>query len=116
MKKPVIIGIVAVAVIAVIIAVGLIVFNQAKEITIVGTWKNTELGYDFVYTFNKDGTGKYDAAGTIMEFTYNTTVDDKISILYSGSTVSFDTEYKIEGDTLNVKDSFGNDTIYKRVK
>ena len=86
-----------------------------KEPTIVGSWKNDELGYDFIYTFNEDGTGKYDAAGTNMEFTY-TTEGDKISILYTGVTVPFETEYRIDGDTLNVVDSVGNDTLYKRVK
>ena len=83
--------------------------------TIVGSWKNDSYGSSFTYTFNADGTGKYDAAGTIMEFTY-TTNENKISILYTGNTASFDTEYSIDGDTLNVKDSLGSDTFYKRVK
>ena len=87
----------------------------SKENTIVGQWKNDAYGSNFVYTFNADGTGKYDAAGTLMEFTY--TIDgDKISILYTGNTASFDTTFSIEKDTLNVKDSLGNDTLYKRVK
>ena len=82
---------------------------------LVGQWKNHSYGYDYVYTFNEDGTGKYDAAGTIMEFTC-TTNGNQISILYTGNTVSFDTEYSIDGDTLNVKDSMGNDTLYEKVK
>ena len=49
-----------------------------------------------------------------MKFTY-TTNGNKISIVYDGGG-TFDTEYEINGDTLNVKDSGGNDTLYKKVK
>lgn len=84
-----------------------------KEKGLVGEW-TTKLGtYSYTYTFKEDGTGTYDAAGTLMKFTYQTD-GDKISILYDGNTVPFETTYKIDGDTLNVIDSFGNDTIYKR--
>lgn len=79
---------------------------------LVGSWKY-DGSLNYVYTFNEDGTGKYDAAGTIMEFTYKTE-GNKISILYKGNTVSFDTEFSINGDTLNVKDSLGKDTLYKK--
>ena len=68
------------------------------------------------YTFNSDGTGKYDAAGTIMKFTY-TLKGDKISIQYEGENMeSFDTKYSIDGNTLNVVDSLGHDTLYKKIK
>ena len=50
-----------------------------------------------------------------MKFTYKLS-GDKISILYDGDTVSFDTTYSVDGDTLNVVDSFGEDTLYERVK
>ena len=80
---------------------------------LVGSWKYST--GDYTYTFNEDGTGDYNAAGTKMEFTY-TTEGSKISILYTGNTVPFETEYSIEGDTLNVIDSLGNDTLYKKVK
>lgn len=79
--------------------------------TIVGSWKY-ESG-DYTYTFNEDGTGEYLISSTKMEFTY-TTDSNKISILYKGNTAAFETEYAIDGDTLNIKDSFGKDTIYKR--
>ena len=48
-----------------------------------------------------------------MEFTY-TTEGDKISILYKGNTAPFETTFTIEGNKLNMKDSFGKDTIYKK--
>ena len=82
---------------------------------IVGDWKTSLADYDYIYTFNSDGTGNYNAAGTDMKFTYKLS-GDKISILYDGDTVSFDTTYSVDGDTLNVVDSFGEDTLYERVK
>ena len=48
-----------------------------------------------------------------MKCTYKTD-GDKLSILYDGNTVSFDTTYSIDGNKLNVKDSLGNDTIYTK--
>lgn len=80
-----------------------------KQNPIVGKWAYGS----FVYTFNADGTCQYDASGTIMKCTYKTD-GDKLSILYDGYDVSFDTTYSIDGNKLNVKDSLGNDTIYNR--
>ena len=48
-----------------------------------------------------------------MECTYE--VDgDKLSILYKGNTAPFETTYKIDGNTLTIKDSFGSDVKYTR--
>lgn len=80
-----------------------------KENGIVGKWAQGS----FVYTFNSDGTCSYDVSGKLMKCTYKTD-GDKLSILYDGNTASFDTTYSIDGNKLNVKDSFGNDTIYTR--
>lgn len=90
--------------------------NLSKEI--VGKWKNdtTIEGYEFIYTFNADGTGEYDAAGTIMKFKY-TINGNKISFKYTDEDMaSLDTTFSIDGDTLNVKDSNNEDTLYKKVK
>ena len=105
-----IIILIAILVIAVFALTGC---GSEKTYTLVGSWKYD--GADYTYTFNEDGTGNYDAAGTKMEFTY-TTEENKISILYTGNTSPFETQYSIEGDTLNIIDSFGSDTLYKRVK
>lgn len=78
---------------------------------IVASWKY-DGSLDYTYTFKDDGTGSYNT----MEFTYEIKDGNKISILYKGSTVPFETEYSINGDTLNVKDSLGRDTLYKKVK
>ena len=78
---------------------------------IIGSWKYKSGNY--VYTFKEDGTGSYDAAGNLMEFTYE--IDgENISILYSGSSSPFKTTFSINGNQLDVKDSLGNSTIYNK--
>ena len=76
---------------------------------LVGSWEHS--GY--VYTFNDDKTGSYDALGNKMTFTYE---DDgkKVSILYKGNTAPSSYEYKIEGKKLIIKDSFGSDVEYTK--
>lgn len=91
----------------------LLLVGCSKGDPIVGKWE-TKLGtYSYVYTFNADKTCTYNAAGNDMKCTYE--IDgDKISILYDGNTVPFETTFSIEGNKLNVKDSAGNDTIYTK--
>ncbi|MBO4897120.1 MAG: hypothetical protein J5590_02325 [Clostridia bacterium] len=91
--------------------------DAQESSAIVGQWKNDTYlpGTEFIYTFNDDGTGEYDAGGTLMKFTYE--IDgENISILYDGNTAPFETTFQIDGDTLNVLDSLGNDTLYEKIK
>ena len=81
--------------------------NKSKGL--VGSWDHD--GY--VYTFNEDKTGNYDAKGTKMEFTYEDK-GDKVSILYKGNTAASEFEYKIDGKKLIIKDSFGTDVEYTK--
>ena len=83
----------------------------AADTGLVGSWEYESGG--FTYTFNEDGSGVYDMAGTKMKFTY-TSENSVLSITYEGSTAPMQLEYVLSGDTLNVKDSGGNDTIYHR--
>ena len=92
--------------------------SETRSNPIVGRWKYTDselgdLGIDFIYTFNADGTGNYDMSGTKLEFTY-TTDGNKLSIKYTESGL-FETEYEIKDNVLNVKDSGGSDTFYKKI-
>ncbi len=87
----------------------LVLVGCGKDKGIVGKWDHS----GFVYTFNEDGTGNYDALGTKMEFTY-TIKDNKLSILYTGNTEPFETEFKIENNVLTIKDSFDEDVKYER--
>ena len=85
--------------------------ESKKEETskIVGKWAHG----DFIYTFNKDNTGVYDAAGTKMEFTYEDN-GKEISFLYTGNTEPLVLKYKIDGKKLIIKDSFDNDVEYTK--
>ena len=83
--------------------------KKEEKTSIVGKWAQGS----YIYTFNEDKTCSYDAAGTLMKCTYE--VDgDKLSILYDGNTAPFETTFSIDGNKLNVKDSFGEDTIYTK--
>ena len=84
---------------------------ESKKASIIGSWEYESGGY--TYTFNEDGTGTYDTGGAVMKFTYEAT-DTELSITYEGNTEPMVLEYTLDGDTLNVKDSFGSDTIYNR--
>lgn len=81
---------------------------------LVGSWDFAELS-GMVYTFNADGTGSYDMFGEVMNFTYEAD-GSTLKLTFTDEDVDVPTElaYTIDGDTLNVKDSLGNDTIYKR--
>lgn len=84
--------------------------------SIVGYWKNDDFlpGTEFIYSFNEDGTGNYNVSGSDMPFKYVLN-GKKISIFYDGNDVPFETDFEIKDNILNVKDSIGNDTLYKRV-
>lgn len=56
---------------------------------IVGAWSYEESDIEIVYTFNADGTGSIDYAGTVMEMTYTT----------EGTTVTYTATYEGESET-----------------
>lgn len=86
----------------------------ATDSQLLGSWRNDDLGYSFIYTFNADGTGQYDIMGSAMEFTYD--IDgNKVAIAFPGDTGAFETEYRIDGETLSLMDSFGNATLYQKM-
>ena len=89
-----------------------ILVGCGKESGLVGTWQYKDSD-SFVYTFKADGTGTYTVGDTVMNFTYETD-GNNISIKYEGFDSSFDTEYSIDDDVLNIKDSLGDDTLYVR--
>jgi len=87
-----------------------VVSEQSVDL-LTGQWQSEQLP-DYIYTFNADGTGQYDMAGKILALNY-TTDNGKITITFleEGYTpVTLD--YELDGDKLNIKDSFGKDTFY----
>jgi len=108
MKKKILFGFIALITVITLAGCG----SKNKDKGLVGSWEYKDAS-GYVYTFNEDKTGSYTAFGTEMKFTY----EDKgteVSILYDGNTMESTFEYKIEGNQLTIKDSFGNDVIYVR--
>ena len=90
--------------------------NEKKDEkpSIVGEWKvESEDNYDFRYIFNEDGTGRYVYPGSELRFTYEDK-GDRIVIVFDGNTVESEFEYRIEDNTLIIKDSFGQDVRYNK--
>lgn len=89
------------------------VVSEQSVDPLVDQWQSEELP-EYVYTFNADGTGQYDMAGKILKLNYST-ANGKITISFleeGYSPVTLD--YELDGDKLNIKDSFGKDTFYLR--
>ena len=88
--------------------------TQEPADPLVGKWQSKDLP-DYIYTFNADGTGKYDMPGKVLDLTY-TTEAGKITISFQGEGYTPVTlDYIVEEDRINIKDSFGNDTFYLKV-
>ena len=97
----------------VLVMLVVLVTGCGKKEGLVGRWRYDGSSTDYYYIFNEDKTCAYEMSGAKMEGTYE---DDgsKVTILYKGNTEASTYEYKIEGDTLTIKDSFGNDVKYVR--
>lgn len=78
---------------------------------IVGVWKYK--GMDAKYVFNDDGTCSYDYYNSSQKCTY-TDNGDSVELLYEGMTVSNKFGYRIDGKTLYIEDSFGDEVEYEK--
>ena len=76
---------------------------------LVGEWEHED--GDYAYEFKADGNGTYKYGETVMKFTFETD-GSELSLSYEGVETPTILEYSLDGDALNVKDSFDNDTIY----
>lgn len=110
MKKTIIIIAVIAVLVAVIFILGGGVGKTEEAKTIIGSWQHKS-GY--TYTFNEDKTGTYSIDGRYMEFTYEDK-GDSVSILNYGNTNASEYEYRIEGNKLIIKDTFGSDVEYTK--
>ncbi len=91
--------------------VSLLLMSACGKNGIVGKWTYQSGSYSYV--FEKDGTGYYEYGSNKKEFTYK--VDgEKITILYNGNTIPFETVFTIDDNKLIIKDSYENDTVYIR--
>ena len=81
---------------------------------IVGSWAGDGSYSSFVYTFKEDGTGSYSVAGAEMKFKYEDNQGKSVKITYDGNTTGSTYEYRIDGNKLIIKDSFGSEVTYVR--
>lgn len=93
------------------IVVSLFLVTACGKKGLVGKW--TYESGSYTYVFNDDGTGSYEYGSNKKVFTY-TANEGKLSILYNGNTIPFETTFEIEDDKLIIKDSYENDTVYIR--
>ena len=106
MKKSIlVIGLIFVLLVGIFVLTGC--GNDEKGI--IGTWKYK--GLDAAYTFNKDNTGSYKYGTADRKFKYEDN-GTSVKITYDGDTTGATYEYKIDGNKLTIKDSFGNDVEY----
>ena len=81
--------------------------------SIVGSWATELYGDEYVYTFNADGTGVYNAAGKIMNLTYKT--EDGIYYeTFEGSSATVEHPYRVENNQFIVQDSYGQEIVYNK--
>ena len=101
------------ACVLIVLVVVVFIVKGCSSKSIVGSWKYEKAEY--IYTFNKDGTGKYFAVGTVMTFTYTIEKEkDQISILFTGEDTPMEAKYSIKENKLTIDDSLGKDTVYIR--
>ena len=81
--------------------------------SIVGSWATELYGDEYVYTFNADGTGVYNAVGKIMNLTYKT--EDGIYYeTFEGSTSAVKRPYRVENNQFIVEDTYGEEIVYNK--
>ena len=78
---------------------------------IVGEWEHE--GGAYAYKFEADGSGTYNYGETVMKFSFEAD-GSSLSISYEGAETPTVLEYSLDGSVLNIKDSFGSDTIYNK--
>lgn len=79
---------------------------------LIGRWVSVDLPV-FAYNFLQDGVGYYSLSDGKKDFKYKD-IGGAVIIHYLTDTFPSTFEYRIEGDLLVIKDSFGNDVKYER--
>jgi len=104
--------------ISIICICSLLMLTACGKNNLEGTWyyfDGSAIRNNMYYKFNDDKTGEYVFIGGKNSFIYETK-DGKVTLNYIGGNNSSEYEYKIENDTLTIKDSLGSDIVYKKSK
>ena len=86
--------------------------NDASQ-SIVGSWSTMLYGDEYVYTFNEDGSGVYNAAGKEMKLKYSTK-DGIYYETFEGSSATVEHPYRVENNQFIVQDSYGQEIVYNK--
>ena len=77
-----------------------------EQAGMIGSWEDTESGFDETFVFNSDNTGSYSIMKNVSAFTY-TLEGNKLTILYGdGTNVEYTVSYNEK--YLTMTDSFKN--------
>ena len=104
--------------ISVVCILSLLLLTGCGKSSIKGTWyyyNGINISSDVYYKFNDDKTGEYVYSNGKNSFIYEVR-KDKLILSYFNSTNSNEYEYKIENDTLTIKDLLGSDVVYIKSK
>ena len=93
----------------------ILILTTGCKRSIVGKWKAIDTKNEYIYRFNRDKTCSYEMTVARLDCTYEVS-DNKLIIFYSGNTKGNTYEYKIEGDTLIIKDDTGKDNKFSKQK
>ena len=83
---------------------------DGNDSPLIGTWEYKDMS-GFTYIFNADGTGTYDVLGEVMNFNY-TDNGDSFTMTFDDTDAPTTLSYSIDGNTLTVTDSFGENVKY----
>ena len=86
--------------------------SSGGEASLVGTWQYEDRA-DITYTFKANGTGAYSYNGQDTRYSYHAE-NSVLTITYTDNGIVSKFKYTIDGDKLNIIDSFGKDNFYYR--
>lgn len=86
--------------------------SSGGEASLVGTWQYEDRA-DITYTFKSNGTGAYSYDGQDTKYSYHAE-NSVLTITYTDNGIVSKFKYTIDGDKLNIIDSFGKDNFYYR--
>lgn len=99
----------------VIVLISVVFLTTGCKKHVVGKWKSIESEYEYYYIFNKDKTCSYEMVGAKLECTY-VEDDNKLTILYKGTTREYIFDYRFEDGNLIITDNTGNDNKFVKEK